>query len=87
MLRIHNILVWIRIRASDYWIRIQEAQKHVDPDPDSDPQHWFAQVFFVQFDQNRVLRITFVLSRIRGYVHLIYGSGSFVNDFQDTNKK
>ncbi len=23
-------------------IRIQEAQKHVDPvDPDSDPQHWF----------------------------------------------
>jgi hypothetical protein len=31
-----------RIHASDKWIRIQEAQKHVDPvdpDPDSDPQH------------------------------------------------
>ncbi len=26
-----------RIHTSDYWIRIQEAQKHVDPD--SDPQH------------------------------------------------
>jgi hypothetical protein len=31
----------IRIHTSDYWIRIQEAQKHVDPeDPDSDPQHF-----------------------------------------------
>ncbi len=33
----------IRIDTSDYWfpIRIQEAQKHVDPvDPDPDPQHW-----------------------------------------------
>jgi hypothetical protein len=30
----------IRIQTSDKWIRIQEAQKHVDPvDPDSDPQH------------------------------------------------
>jgi hypothetical protein len=28
----------IRIHTSDYWIRIQEAQKHVDPvDPGSDP--------------------------------------------------
>ncbi len=30
--------------TSEYWIRIriQEAQKHVDPvDPDSDPQHWY----------------------------------------------
>ncbi len=27
--------------TSDWWIRIQEAQKHVDPvDPDSDPQLW-----------------------------------------------
>ena len=25
-----------RIRTSDYWIRIREAQKHADPDP----QHW-----------------------------------------------
>ncbi len=34
----------IRIRISDKWIRIwiQEAQKHEDPDPgsDPDPQHW-----------------------------------------------
>jgi hypothetical protein len=33
----------IRIHTSDYdyWIRIREAQKHVDPvDLDSDPQHW-----------------------------------------------
>jgi hypothetical protein len=31
----------IRIHTSDYWIRIriQEAQKHVDP-VDPDPQHW-----------------------------------------------
>ncbi len=32
----------IRIQTSDKWIRIREAQKHVDPlDPDSDPQHWW----------------------------------------------
>jgi hypothetical protein len=33
----------IRIHTSDLWIRIREAQKHVDPvDPDSDPdpEHW-----------------------------------------------
>jgi hypothetical protein len=33
----------IRIRLCDYWIRIREAQKHMDPmdpDPDSDPQNW-----------------------------------------------
>ena len=29
-----------RIHTSDKWIRIREAQKHVDPvDPDSDPEH------------------------------------------------
>jgi hypothetical protein len=27
----------IRIHTSDEWIRIREAQKHVDPDPD--PEH------------------------------------------------
>ncbi len=43
-IRIRN---WSRIRIypSDWWIRIQEAQKHVDPvdldpDLDPDPQHW-----------------------------------------------
>ncbi len=31
----------IRIRISDKWIRIREAQKHMDPPPmDPDPQHW-----------------------------------------------
>jgi hypothetical protein len=31
----------IRIHISDEWIRIREAQKHMDPtDPDSNPQHW-----------------------------------------------
>ncbi len=54
VLRIHDILVWIRIRGSmplnygsgsgsrrprNRWIRNQEAQNQVDPDPDSDPQH------------------------------------------------
>ncbi len=36
-----RIQIRIRIRSSDWWIRIriQEAQKHVDPD--SDPQHCF----------------------------------------------
>jgi hypothetical protein len=30
----------IQIHTSDLWIRIREAQKHVDPvDPDSDPEH------------------------------------------------
>jgi hypothetical protein len=31
--------ILIRIHTSDQWIRIWilEAQKHVDPDPDSDP--------------------------------------------------
>ncbi len=28
-----------RIRTSDLWIRIREAQKHADP-VDPDPQHW-----------------------------------------------
>jgi hypothetical protein len=37
VLLIHDILVWIRIR-------IQEAQKHMDP-TDSDPQHCFADRF------------------------------------------
>jgi hypothetical protein len=31
----------IRIHTSDLWTRIQEAQKHVDPDP----QHWGILVF------------------------------------------
>jgi hypothetical protein len=36
-----NIRIRIRIHSADWWIRIQEAQKHVDPvDPDPDPQHW-----------------------------------------------
>jgi hypothetical protein len=40
-----RILNWIRIRTSDYWmriLRIREAQKHADPAdpvPDPDPQH------------------------------------------------
>jgi hypothetical protein len=38
VLRIHDNLVWIRIR-------IQEAQKHMDP-TDPDPQHCFADRFF-----------------------------------------
>jgi hypothetical protein len=35
------------IRISDQWIRIQEAQKHLDstgPDPVLDPQHWYKHV-------------------------------------------
>ncbi len=32
----------IRIRISDLWIQIREAQKHMDPtDPEPDPQHRF----------------------------------------------
>jgi hypothetical protein len=32
----------ILIHISDQWIRIQEAQKHMDPlDSDPDPQHCF----------------------------------------------
>jgi hypothetical protein len=39
-LRIHTFGQWIRIR-------IQEAQKHVDPvDPDPDPQHWYVRYVF-----------------------------------------
>ncbi len=34
------IRIRIRIHTSDWWIRIREAQKHVDPDSDPDPQHW-----------------------------------------------
>jgi hypothetical protein len=40
----------IRIHTSDKWIRIQEAQKHVDPvDPDSDPdpQHCLKVAYFI----------------------------------------
>jgi hypothetical protein len=29
---------WIRIRISDYWIRVREARKHLDP-TDPNPQH------------------------------------------------
>ncbi len=33
-----RIRIWIH--TSDWWIRIREAQKHVDPvDPDPDPEH------------------------------------------------
>jgi hypothetical protein len=34
-----RIWIWIRIHTSDQWIRILEAQKHVDP-VDPDPEHW-----------------------------------------------
>jgi hypothetical protein len=37
-----SIQIWIRIRTSDKRILIQEAQKHMDADPD--PQHWFFSV-------------------------------------------
>jgi hypothetical protein len=30
--------------TSDYWVRIREVQKHVDPDPD--PQHWIKETNF-----------------------------------------
>jgi hypothetical protein len=31
------------VRISEYWIRIQGVQKHMDPpDSDPDPQHWLA---------------------------------------------
>ncbi len=41
-----SIQIRIRIHTFNWWIRIriQEAQKHVDPDPNADPdlQHWFS---------------------------------------------
>jgi hypothetical protein len=45
-----RIQIRIRIYTSDWWIRIriQEAQKHVDP-VDPDPQHWFKQLSIVRF--------------------------------------
>jgi hypothetical protein len=40
----------IRIHTSDEWIRIREAQKHVDPvDPDSDPEHCLKLLHFDTF--------------------------------------
>ena len=41
----------IRIHTSDQWIRIREAQNHVDAvDPDPDPQHCLkASIFFVDY--------------------------------------
>ncbi len=44
LLNDRRIRIQSRIHYSDYWIRIriQEAQKHVDP-VDPDPQHWKAQ--------------------------------------------
>jgi hypothetical protein len=39
-----RIRILSRILTSDKWIRIREAQKHVDPvdpNPDSDPEHCF----------------------------------------------
>jgi hypothetical protein len=33
----------------DRRIRIREAQNHMDPDPDSDPQHWLANLFQISF--------------------------------------
>jgi hypothetical protein len=41
----------IRIRTSDYWIRIRKAQKHADPDPvpDPDPQHFLKVYYFIIF--------------------------------------
>ncbi len=35
-----EIKVFLTIFLIDRRIRIQEAQKHVDPDSDPDPQHW-----------------------------------------------
>ena len=29
-------------------IQIREAQKHVDPDPDSDPHHWLKSVLWIR---------------------------------------
>ncbi len=47
-----------RIHASDYWIRIriQEAQKHVDPDSDPDPQHWTFLPAVTELGLSRVFR-------------------------------
>ena len=47
-----RIRIRIRIHTSDWWIRMREAQKHVDPvdpDPDSDldPQHWLEQLLSI----------------------------------------
>ncbi len=34
--------------TSYLWIRIREAQKHVDPvDPDSDPEHWDKRMYLL----------------------------------------
>jgi hypothetical protein len=45
-MRIHDILVWIRIR-------IQKAQKHTDQDQDPDPQHFLAVSFnYMSFSQS-----------------------------------
>ncbi len=51
VMRIHEILVRIRFRVPDprihtfdLWIRIREAQKHMDPS-DPDPQNFFLEQF------------------------------------------
>jgi hypothetical protein len=36
-----SVYAYVRIRTSDEWIRTWEAQKHTDPVPDPDPQHWY----------------------------------------------
>jgi hypothetical protein len=44
-----RIRIRIRIQTSDKWIRIREAQKHVDPvDPDPDPQQWLWRSILIQ---------------------------------------
>jgi hypothetical protein len=45
------MMIRIRIHTSDYWIRIREAQKHVDP-VDPDPQHCFKVTKVVFLNEN-----------------------------------
>jgi hypothetical protein len=35
-----------------------DPKKHVDPDPDSDPQHWFVHGFYSISGTTRLIKIT-----------------------------
>ncbi len=68
--KIEGIKVYFLFLLDDRRIRIQEAQKHVDPvDPDSDPQ------LTIVFGQCRTDPYVFGPPRF-GICHYLYGSGS-----------
>ncbi len=59
----------IRIHTSDEWIRIREAQKHVDPvDPDPDSEHRFGQYSLASYLSDQQARASYWLEEFANFM-------------------